>query len=155
MHRLVLGVPGAGKTTFIGNVRSDLVHIDPDRLRTLHPWWCQGLGLLRTETFNHRLRNAVFGAATTASQSIVEEAVGANPALLLTRIQTALEHGYSIRVEIIEAESSNLKRRRLERSAVTGRLLQGRALYADPKAAVEHIQKHHPNLDVRFSRAVS
>jgi hypothetical protein len=145
-YHLVLGAPGAGKSTLVGQVRPDTCQLDPDRLRAAHPWWCGGLGTHRVFHFTNMLRDLIFTRALRARASVVEEAVGANASKLVARISSAQDAGYEVAVTLVEATRPEMNRWRRERTAVTGRILHPASLSADPRETFGALQDMYPQM---------
>lgn len=145
-YHLFLGAPGSGKSALIGRARPSICQLDPDRLRATHPWWCGGLGTKRVLLFTNVLRDLIFAQALQTRVSLVEEAVGANVDKLVARVGSAQDAGYTVAITLVEAAPRVQSRRRLERTAVTGRILHPVSLSADPRRAFAALHNVYPEI---------
>jgi predicted kinase len=146
VYHLLLGVPGAGKSTLASRVGPGLPHLDPDRLRYMRPWWCEGLRLTRTRDLIDCPRDRVFEQAVANRESLLEEAVGVNAAKLESRVRSAVTAGYEVTVTLLETPTPEVLRRRLGRSAVSGRVINARylSLASDTARTFDVLRANHP-----------
>lgn len=136
---IIIGLPGAGKSSAIVNIISNEFHsqiIDNDEAKKLIPEYNNGWGASVVHKEAQNISERQLQISLLKGENIVLPKVGANPEKLNRIIESAKALSYEINVHYVELEREKALGRMLSRFVEEGRFL-------DPKL----IDKYHNNID--------
>lgn len=139
---IVMGYPGAGKSTFIKAVARDwkAAVLDADKAKALVPGYDNGLGSQAVHAESAELRSRAQALFVEAGANIVLETVGDNAQMLLARIASLEADGYTVSVVNIAVSADEAVRRQMARFVEEGRYIAPaymRAILNGPPATAD------------------